>query len=73
MERNNSQEFNDALEELYKFAMKHPGYKVDGDTIKNSFKKRTEDAALAEVFGARIPKQLQSDPTVVNMPKYGRD
>jgi hypothetical protein len=73
MERNNPQEFNEALEELNKFAMKHPGYRITGSTIKESFKKRIEDAALAEAYGARIPKPLQSDPTVVNMPKYGRD
>ena len=73
MERNNPQEFNDALEKLNEFAMKHPGYKINGNTIKESFKKRTEDAALADVFGARIPKPLQSDPTVTNMPNYGKD
>ena len=73
MERNNPQEFNDALEKLNAFAIKHPGYKINGNTIKESFKKRTEDAALADVFGARIPKPLQSDPTVTNMPNYGKD
>jgi hypothetical protein len=73
MERNNPQEFNDALEKLNEFAMKHPGYKINGRTIKESFKKRAEDAALADVFGARIPKPLQSDPTVTNMPNYGKD
>jgi len=71
MERSNPETFSEALEEATKFSRKHPGYAITFDTIKDSFKKRAEQSAIANSMGARIPKPLR--PELMDMPEYGRE
>jgi hypothetical protein len=71
MERDNPEGFDMALEEAVKFSQRYPANPIDYDAIKDSFKKRAEDSAEAEMFGARINKKLR--PEIEPMLRYGRE
>jgi hypothetical protein len=71
MERDSPEGFDMALEEAVKFSQRYPANPIDYDAIKDSFKKRAEASAEAEMFGARINKKLR--PEIEPMLRYGRE
>ena len=71
MERENPDTFNELLEEAVEFSIQHPGYAITAKKIRDSFEKRAEDSAIANRFGARIPKPLR--PELMDMPEYGQE
>jgi hypothetical protein len=71
MERENPDTFNELLEEAVEFSIQHPGYAISAKKIQESFEKRAKDSAIANRFGARIPKPLRSE--LSDMPEYGQE
>jgi hypothetical protein len=71
MERENPDTFNELLEEAVEFSIQHPGYAISAKKIQESFEKRAKDSAMANRFGARIPKPLRSE--LSDMPEYGQE
>jgi len=71
MERDNPETFSEILQKANEFSRKHPGYAITFETIKDSFKKRAEQSAIANTMGARIPKPLRSE--LGGMTEYGQE
>jgi len=61
MSRNNGKAFSAAIDEAIKFSSKHPGVRIKGEDIRQSFKERGESEILAEIYGARLEKGLRGE------------
>jgi hypothetical protein len=70
LERGNSDNFNEILQEAMKFSVKHPNIAITPEVIQDSFERRTKGAAEADAIGGKFDKRML--PEVLQMMRYGK-
>jgi hypothetical protein len=70
LERGNSDNFNEILQEAMKFSIKHPNVAITPEVIQDSFERRTKGAAEADAIGGKFDKRML--PEVLQMMRYGK-
>jgi hypothetical protein len=70
LERGNSDNFNEILQEAMKFSVRHPNIAITPEVIQDSFERRTKGAAEADAIGGKFDKRML--PEVLQMMRYGK-
>jgi hypothetical protein len=71
MERNDTETFNEILQQAMEFSAKHPMVGITPETIQDSFERRIKGQAEADAIGGKFDKRML--PEMLQMMRYGRD